>query len=501
MSNKRKHIDELFRDKLGKYSETPPADAWYDMDKMLDTLKPLPVKVNPFRWLGHVAIVSVIGLLSVPLVKKFIGTESIVVENSDNYLAVNNSDVVTSSDNLNNTGNNVQSAFQNTDDEQEDNNEPVSKGAVLAQAVIYDEPLAENEQYAANADEEYVEGVTPIEPDVVSVIAITASNAHYGAASDVESNTQDNLTVAENPQQTVYNSAHKSIENQIVAKVVQNAKPSLLSANEKSEDRNVNTSQPKWEWGVKAGYQRGFDNSASSGVAIAPYVAYKVSNRWSLMVQPGVIFATAPLRNIGESKSYYKVNDDAQVTLLEKYTSTSVEGTSVIVYNNEKYRYTQSHDSIVKSNRTGGQYMQYELPVMGKYKISDKVSVYGGVNFVYSRLQTVTEHTYIKSGILKTVDTVISSTAAPVAPATGDVITYSGTPVSDYQGAQYPSAPGNMLRIGGVAGFTYTCSDRWLFDAMVQKSSVTPSVKGGYDVNAPLSAPSFRVSVGYRLNK
>ncbi len=501
MSNKRKHIDELFRDKLGKYSEAPPADAWYDMDKMLDTLKPLPVKVNPFRWLGHVAIVSVIGLLSIPLVKKFIGKESIVIENSDNYLTVSNSDAITSSNNLSVADhNNVTQSSQNSDDEQEDNNVPVSQGTVLAEAVVCDEPLAENEQYAVNADEEYVEGVTPIMPDVMSVVA-TASAEYYGGGTGTENKKQGNANSAEYSQQLVYNSIHKSVENQIVEKDAVHVKNSLIAANDKSEDHNVNTFQPKWEWGVKTGYQRGFDNSASSGVAVAPYVAYKVSDRWSLMVQPGVIFASAPLRNVGESKSYYKVNDDAQVTLLEKYTSTSVEGTSVIVYNNEKYRYTQSHDSIVKSNRTGGQYMQYELPVMGKYKISDKVSVYGGVNFVYSRLQSVTEHTYIKSGILKTVDTVISSTAAPVAPATGDVITYSGTPVSDYQGAQYPSAPGNMLRIGGVAGFTYTCSDRWLFDAMVQKSSVTPSVKGGYDVNAPLSAPSFRVSVGYKLNK
>ncbi len=80
MSNYWKHIDDFFREKLGRYRETPPPDVWEALDKQLDGLIPSPTTPSAprpsFRWLGHLAMVSLVAVLSIPLVKKLTGSKA-----------------------------------------------------------------------------------------------------------------------------------------------------------------------------------------------------------------------------------------------------------------------------------------------------------------------------------------------------------------------------------------------------------------------------------------
>jgi len=71
MINIRKHIDDFFREKLGNYRETPPAEAWDELEVRLDGLKPI-VHGTSYRWLLHFAIVSVIVFLGVSLGKRIV---------------------------------------------------------------------------------------------------------------------------------------------------------------------------------------------------------------------------------------------------------------------------------------------------------------------------------------------------------------------------------------------------------------------------------------------
>ncbi len=74
MKNYLKHIDDFFREKLGRYRETPPPDVWEALDKQLDGLIPSAPKPS-FRWGGHIAMVSLVAVLSIPVVKKILGNK------------------------------------------------------------------------------------------------------------------------------------------------------------------------------------------------------------------------------------------------------------------------------------------------------------------------------------------------------------------------------------------------------------------------------------------
>jgi hypothetical protein len=146
----------------------------------------------------------------------------------------------------------------------------------------------------------------------------------------------------------------------------------------------------RWEAGVKGGYERGFDNAASKKFVIAPYIQYNLSSRLSVMAQPAVKFANTDNRNIGTAKSYTNVNNDGAVTQVgNTQIIETTEGTTHITNYYTNYNYRQTHDSVVKSNTYGGSYMQYELPILLKYKLTENLSVYGGVNVVYSQAQKV----------------------------------------------------------------------------------------------------------------
>lgn len=513
MGHNKKHIDDFFREKLGSYSETPPADAWQDMDKKLDTLVP-HVPTSPLRWLGHVGMVSLIAVLGVSLVQKFTGKSkdaAVVVKEQ----TINNIDASTASVGV---GNSLAEATPTAVPEFENENEQ-SANSSTSSPVTAGQIADNDDDYTKDADKEYIPGVTKIHDEriVYDEVVVNGANQGSGMASgygvaagrgslrssensveqrvdNVYGNNNDNQLVGTGTDNSI-----KATKNNINASVPNIVKPANSLRND-----SRNAGKPdfnRWEAGIKGGYERGFNNADAQKVVIAPYVAYKVSKKVALMIQPGVKYAQSPVRAIGGAQSYYRQNADGNVANNGTYTSTKVEGSSLQTYYNTSYRYTQSHDSIVKYNRVGGSYMEYELPVLLRYEIGKNVSVYGGVNMIYSQVKGISEHTYTKSGIVKTIDTVITAKTMPTAPAVGDIITYTGTPFSDYNGPLYPATRENQIRLGAMLGFSYKYSDRWLLDALLQKNPAPTDVRGGYNINAPLSSTYFRLSVGYKLTK
>ena len=79
MSNYRKHIDRLFKEKLGNYRETPPPDVWDTLETRLDGLTPAPSGF-PFRWIAHIVIISAIVILGVVVSKEKMSNSDLSVE-------------------------------------------------------------------------------------------------------------------------------------------------------------------------------------------------------------------------------------------------------------------------------------------------------------------------------------------------------------------------------------------------------------------------------------
>lgn len=502
MEKNKKHIDEFFREKLGTYREVPPADVWEGLDKQLDTLIP-HVHVSPLKWLTHVGMVSLIGVLGVSLVQK-VGSD-----HKDAPTVTRQTEV----DRL------------QTQVEQQ----AVQPAVAAASTVALPNEAAEGVQDVAGAapgtaaSGQRIATANRTNGTSGTTVAagkggngrkqiltrykkptILASNK-IGPIQNIGAGNEEQLAANEELKTPLLASGSGTKANIAVAALVPNR--GLLSKTypQLKGEAERQHNQPyinRWELGVKGGYEAGFNKFAATKYVVSPYVKYKVSPRLSVMLQPAVKYAQSTERNVGKEQSYYRVNNDGSVQNMGTYQSTLAEGTTIITYFNTTYRYTQSHDSIVKVNKTGGKYMEYELPILLSYNVAGNLSVYGGPNLVLTQTQKVKEYTYVKSGIVRTIDTLVSAKGAePTAPALTDVITYNGTPYSSYGGPLYPASTDSRVRIGAMIGVSYEYSDRWLLDAMVQKSPAGKNMQGGVNVNAPLSSTYFRLSVGYKLKK
>ncbi len=517
MKNKKKHIDDLFREKLGTYSEVPPADAWSALDSKLDTLTTPQVPTSPFRWLGHAAMVSVIAVLGVSVVHKINqksdGSISLNKEQEINKLDVTTSEFT--ADNSSSNAGDVQvpsnTGFGSGDDDNVGVTENTNTGS-----------------FAANEAEEnagYQGGGAHRSGSAGMQHSSDNSNgkvSHYGgkdqgnnSLNESDNNLQLNSTISERSESQNSDNEFNEVKTKDNLKGTADEKKQTPAAPlaAKVPNKKPATIDPagkekpvidfaRWSAGVKAGYEFGMDKDAATKYVVAPYVQYNMSRKLSVMVQPGVKFANAPVRTIGSSSSYYKVNDDGRIVNRGDYSTIKVEGSSIDTFYHSRLSYSQSHDSIVKTNKAGGVYREFELPVLVKYNITEKLAVYGGVNMIYSQLQGVKESTYTKSAILKTVDTVISAKGvAPTAPAVNEVITHSGASIAEYNGPLYPASHTNQMRFGTMLGVTYSYNERLMVDALVQKNPAAADVKEGYNINAPLSATYFRISVGYKLTR
>ncbi len=257
------------------------------------------------------------------------------------------------------------------------------------------------------------------------------------------------------------------------------------------------------ELGMKAGYERGTNSNAASKYVISPYLQYNLSPKVALMTQPAIKYAQLSTRSIGNNQTYYKVIEGGQT----KQNGASTPNVAVIgstvdtISYTTNYTYTATYDSIIKSYKTGGAYLELELPILVKYKLGKKLSVYGGANFTYNKLTGIKENTFTKHDVTRSLDFSEVTPVLPVTTPVGPGIQYSGNPISNYNGPAYQVSTAGRLNVGYMLGFTYEVTHRWLFDALMEQSIVNRNIVGNYDVNAPLSSVYFRLSAGYKFIK
>lgn len=532
MKNYRKHIDDFFREKLGKYTETPPDDVWDSLDARLDTLKPT-VPGSPHKWLWHAGIVSMIVVLSVSLVHKFTGKKS------DNATSTNAQIAQVSST----TPNTLPTTPSTADVKPVDvPAAPATEGAPAdaTQQAGDSRQVAEGPATDAKGQQAAVAknngGTTNGAGSKHVSVTKQHANKLKNQPKSHNSNSKNNTSSAVATQQeSNYGSGDAAVNNNtakvLPATELANVDGGLVPGGNKanSQPKNTqnvpgtfkqNTNEKKtttpaknvkhkadfnrWEMGVKAGFEGWAGGDAARKAVISPYIQYNLSPKFALMMQPAAKFAHTGTKTIGNDRTYYEVNEDGKITQNgPSDLKTRGIGGGVDTYYVTHYTLTQTHDSIVKSNTIGGNYMEFELPILVKYNISKSASVYGGLNIIYSQSKGVTEHTYIQKNILKSADTAIQTQTLPITtPTISNAFTYTGTPYSSYDGPLFPNTiQESQIRFGAMLGFSYEYSNRWLFDALIQQNPAKTDMKGGYNINIPLSSTYFRLSVGYKLTK
>ena len=283
--------------------------------------------------------------------------------------------------------------------------------------------------------------------------------------------------------------------------VVAPATDSVAAAIPETPAADSTTATGRFSYGLKVGYETATQTKTANKGVFAPFVEYRLSKKLSLMIQPAIKASAISRRNFGTTNSYYEVNAGSGAYEFKDSALTVLVFTGDSLWR-RNYEYTETHDSIVKTYSTGGTYVEVEMPLLLKYNLSSKLSVCGGINTAYGRLAGVREHTAVTRSLPVTgyVST-LAALNAPAPPVTETGIVYTGNPISGYTGPAYPAPSGSIFRMGYMLGFSYEIRRRWLADVLLQQCFTKKNIQGGVDINAPLSVPYVRLSVGYRLSK
>ena len=256
-----------------------------------------------------------------------------------------------------------------------------------------------------------------------------------------------------------------------------------------------------FEAGIKGGYETAFTKGGANKFVVSPYIQYNLTDKFSIMTQPSLKVSHLGNISLDGTKSYVDPKTGS-ITPLDSGVVVVVPGGPGFYL--RRYTYTQIYDSIVKSYGLSHTYMEFEMPLLAKYKIYKQLSVYGGVNIVFGKEISIAENTYT-SGPLTTsrIGGTLSSVGAPPTPEppVSSVIKYPNPLISSYAGPLYPSPSGDLLRLGYMLGFSYEYKKRWLFDVLIQQATAKANNEGGVNTNAPLSLPYFRFTLGYKLTK
>ncbi|MFI5196832.1 MAG: hypothetical protein ACHQD8_07060 [Chitinophagales bacterium] len=500
----RKKIDDLFKNELGNYTETPPPAAWDALEKKLDRIPTKKPRV-PYMWFGYFAMVVALVAISVLVARNIRGNSDRTVKNVAANNNISKEQKTTPAQNTNdNTATTANSNDKVTDtkpanddpqataNQSTDNKPGKQTGTNKAKN---EAPIAKNRnKHNRHTSAKYITKTTDNEPRK------TITETEIQQPQNVYNSSASNSSMATGNKKTGKDESQEETSTDKKDPVSNDKKP----GDDKTKKKTPKPKFRRFEAGIKGGYEQGFDNDAAKKAVISPYLQYKITPKLAIMLQPAIKPAFLSSRSIGSPKSYYNVNKDGNITQHTDSVPVHVIGTSQTfwIWN---YTYTETHDSIVKTNVTGGAYIEFELPVLLKYYVAKDFSVYGGVNIIYSQLTGITEHTYIIKSLPRTATESgfgQVNSPAPAPPQTlSTEITYSGAPFSAYTGPQYPAPQGSLLRFGYMLGFSYEYNKKWLFDALVQQGMVQPNMQGGYNTNTPLSAPYIRLTIGYKLTK
>jgi len=531
MKNNETSIDDLFKSELGSYTEAPPPAAWDLLERKLEHKK------NPgasYTRYGFVALASLLLVVSIPVIRNMknnsspgsqiesrstSSTNNNITESANKpYSKVQDNSTVQNSKSIidqksganttavnhpsvdaaltppgknlitdNNIGNARNPAFKKIDDKFANSVKRPAYQNKNHQAGIFDNSVNSGSTGIGQPVHETTKGL-PVDNDALSG---AANPKDLSAQSQQQETVKTETAKAETPKtETQKEDALRKHKIDSMIARAQQLKPTA----------KAKVPFDRFEFGVKAGFERGFDNEASKKGVFSPYLQYNISPKLSIMTQPSVKYASYNFGAVGAQNSYYKELNDSSVRAGQTLPLVLTGGEIPYYLTVDTFR--QAHDSIVKSYTQSGTYMEFDIPILLKYRVARGFSIYGGLDITYSKLTGFTENTSTKQLVVNDTDYIFTRPGQSVPiPSTASVITYIGrTPISDYKNP-YPTPPGSLLRYGYMFGFSYEFTKRWMLDGLVQQAMVKQNLVGGYDSNAPLSAPYFRFTIGYKLIK
>jgi hypothetical protein len=248
-----------------------------------------------------------------------------------------------------------------------------------------------------------------------------------------------------------------------------------------------------FEIGVKAGFEKGMTTGSANRIVLAPYIARPVSKKLSVMVQPAIKLGQVRSTDVGSANPYHDIDHSKD---MRRYDSTLV----FVLPNQDTiwridFFFSQTHDTIVRQQFVGGNQLSVELPILLKYQLTNKLSVYGGLNMSYGRAMGLKERTTYQATIVRENNQMFAFTGV-ADPTMEEAMVYNTNALNSQP---QPVKPGGQLNFGYMLGVSYDINKKWKVDAAMQQMKVSENMQQGVNLNQSAAAPYFRVTVGFKL--
>lgn len=608
MSENRIHIDDLYREELGGYTEVPPAAVWQSLSERLDEHR--PKAAMPFRWLWWVmaltAALVAMYLLSQKLQQDKVAAPHTTVTKESSpatTAAVANANTPempiqsAKADSIANeptpakieeiTGTTTgvttavvkahgasqktagSSATSNFAKDAETSSNAVKGNVrqstiVKASAAVYEPATASatgpNNKYkggkttqpvlntpamqGAQQDNITKQPKAKTKQNVTNAISEPATNTI--AAKQEQKKTMAAPAVASTAQQTTNAATAMAVQNAVITAnttavpqaataytpheprtdantqiQAANANGSLSSLQQISlanarkdnyvppDERKHKPLKLKLDYGIKAGYDAGIGSYHANGYVFSPYIEWKLSDKISVLLQPGVKYAKLNKTSIDDAAvSYYNITA-SKLDSAHQRVQLGLDSFAQPYYGTRRrYYYSQTHDSVVIATEIKTKtYYQYEIPLMLQYRIVKQLGMYAGVSANISKVmieKAEVRKTYnnitLNDSLLFAV--VPDSIPAPSIPSVNSRFSYNTTPYSQYNaGTTLQNATSNPVRFSYVIGINYEVWRRLMIDMVVHGMLSSPTYIPDSRIKSIYKQPYIRIMIGYRLGK
>lgn len=552
MSEHNKHIDDIFRDKLGDYAETPDASVWDNIESRLNENTPAPSDGDAKSGgsgaagisTGRILLLLIAGAAFFFTAKWAIGTfrakdaksaTGIVITKEESLPPTKDvpalqlpiesatkdaeSAAALSSNNLKDK-NNVAVSNNNSIASHKNNRSKKHKSNIL-NPIMNTEPGTITPGIPKNKRNQRP---APVNPEAIapgtSIPSVTAAASFSPAIKTVVPEPEKLKTneppvtpelPAEKPQPRIKEEMAALFFNGTIHHFSTGDKPDVDYGNLDASgnlQRLIKSIKKKLaagrlEAGIKGGLEAGVNKYSAVKLAISPYAQYTLGSKLSVLFQPGFKFGRLTNTNLIPAESFYNTTYAAvKADHIVTPATDSTQADGII----RRYYYSQTYDSLTIGYSTAKKTLfEFEIPVLLNYDITNKFSVYGGVNFNFSKTVRMQEGRLAFKGQTRSDSVIYSQTAStnpsPEAPAIDSIFKHSASPYNAYSSQLWQNPTTDPLKLGYMVGFSYKIKERIRIDLLMQQNISNTSYIINKDIRSIHAQPYFRLTVGYRIFK
>ena len=522
MAEHNKHIDDIFRDKLGGYTETPDASVWDNIESGLDGGSSRPTDGGTPKDGGGISTGRILLLLVAGAALFF--TARWAVGNFNKHKNKDGQGIIITKEESQPTAipypatTMPAQANDNTNESAPVNPVPDN---TTNQNDVNDVTETTNTNPEETQQQKRKKRPAPVTLSTTTGTAIPSvtSAATFSPAVKTgtikRENPETDITVPENVAQpaTIQPRIKEEMAalffNGTVRKLSTGDTPDVdygMLDTEGSLQRLLKSIKKKLaagrlEAGIKGGMEAGVNKYAAVKFTMAPYAQYSLGSKLSLLFQPGLKFGRLTRTNLIDAESFYNITN-ASVTAAHIITPATDSTLPDAI--TRRYYYKHTYDSLSIGYQTDRKSLfEFELPLLLQYDLTDKLSVYGGINFNFCKTVRLKEDRQQYAGLVKTDSITYPQTAvtntAPVPPGIDSMFSYNAKPYASYGSQLWQNPTTDPMQVGYMIGCSYKIRERIRIDLLMLQNISNTSYIINKDIRSIHRQPYFRLTVGYRL--